>query len=72
MKHIDPVCGMVVKEESAKGKYEWNGKTYYFCNKSCEEEFKKDPEKYLQFKGKKKCLIKISKTQLSKVHSITI
>jgi YHS domain-containing protein len=53
MKHIDPVCGMVVKEESAKGKCEWNGKTYYFCNKMCEEEFKKDPEKYLNSKAKK-------------------
>jgi len=23
MKHIDPVCGMVVKEETAKGTYEY-------------------------------------------------
>lgn len=48
MKHLDPVCGMVVKEENAKGTYEYNGKIYYFCSISCLEEFKKDPEKFLK------------------------
>lgn len=48
MKHIDPVCGMIVKEDSAKGTFEYNGKTYYFCSEFCLEEFKKNPEKYLK------------------------
>jgi Cu+-exporting ATPase len=48
MKHIDPVCGMIVKEDSAKGTFEYNGKTYYFCSTYCLEEFKKNPEKYLK------------------------
>ena len=54
MKHIDPVCGMVVKEETAKAKYEYNGKTYYFCSTECLSEFKKDPEKYLNSTEKKR------------------
>jgi Cu+-exporting ATPase len=48
VKHIDPVCGMVVKEESAKGTFEYDGKTYYFCSEHCMNEFKSDPEKYLK------------------------
>ncbi len=48
MKHIDPVCGMVVKEETAKGTYEYGGKNYYFCSTYCLEEFKKNSEKYLK------------------------
>ncbi|ACI17522.2 MAG TPA: YHS domain-containing protein [Coprothermobacter proteolyticus] len=48
MKHIDPVCGMVVKEETAKGTYEYKGTTYYFCSESCLNAFKADPEKYLK------------------------
>jgi YHS domain-containing protein len=54
MKHIDPVCGMVVKEEEvAKTAYEYKGETYYFCCAECEKEFKKDPEKYLNKKEPK-------------------
>ncbi len=47
MKHIDPVCEMVIKEEEAKAKYDYNGKTYYFCCEECLDEFKKNPEKYI-------------------------
>lgn len=46
MKHIDPVCGMVVRENDDL-KYEYNGKTYYFCSKICLDKFKDNPEKYL-------------------------
>lgn len=48
MKHIDPVCGMIIKEENAEGSFEYKGKTYYFCSSECLEEFTKDPEKYLK------------------------
>lgn len=44
---IDPVCGMKVSPDSAAGKYDYNGKTYYFCSPGCETKFKSDPERYL-------------------------
>lgn len=42
----DPVCGMNVNEKSAKYKFEYGGKTYYFCSVACLEEFKSNPKKY--------------------------
>jgi YHS domain-containing protein len=45
---IDPVCGMEVDEQTAAGKSEYEGKTYYFCSLGCKAAFDKDPEKYLQ------------------------
>ena len=30
MKHIDPVCGMIVKEEKAKATFDYNGKPTTF------------------------------------------
>src|SRR4051794_12618793 len=46
--HIDPVCGMTVDPADAAGSHRYNGKTYYFCNPSCLERFKADPQKYLE------------------------
>ena len=43
---IDPVCGMSV-DTSTDLKTDYQDKTYYFCNSSCLEKFKKDPETYL-------------------------
>ena len=43
---IDPVCGMSV-DTSTDLKTEYQGKTYYFCNPSCLDKFKADPEFYL-------------------------
>ncbi|MBI3896237.1 MAG: heavy metal translocating P-type ATPase [Acidobacteria bacterium] len=43
----DPVCGMEIEEESAAGSHEYKGQTYYFCNPSCLEKFRAEPEKYL-------------------------
>ncbi len=45
--HIDPVCKMLVIPETAAGKYEYQGKTYYFCNIGCREKFAANPEDYL-------------------------
>jgi Cu2+-exporting ATPase len=42
----DPVCGMEIEPATAYGKIEYAGRTFYFCSKHCEEEFKKKPEKY--------------------------
>ena len=44
---IDPVCKMQVDENKAAGKSEYNGKTYYFCSKSCRDEFARNPGKFL-------------------------
>ena len=43
----DPVCGMDVSAPSDERKFEYEGKTYFFCSSSCLEKFKNDPEKYL-------------------------
>ncbi len=43
---LDPVCGMTVSEETDL-KYEYKGETYYFCNPSCLERFRGEPEKFL-------------------------
>jgi P-type Cu+ transporter len=43
----DPVCGMQFEPGRAAGNYEFDGQTYYFCNPSCMEKFRDDPERYL-------------------------
>jgi len=43
----DPVCGMDVDPETAAGKSEYKGKTYYFCAPGCKKSFDANPEKYL-------------------------
>lgn len=43
---IDPVCDMEVTPETAAGKSEYNGQTYYFCSPGCKKDFDKEPEKY--------------------------
>jgi Cu+-exporting ATPase len=46
--HVDPVCSMEVEPETAAGKSEYKGQTYYFCSPGCKRSFDKDPEKYVQ------------------------
>jgi Cu2+-exporting ATPase len=48
----DPVCGMELEPEMAYSKMEYAGNTVYFCSKRCEEEFKKNPDKYAPKLGK--------------------
>ena len=43
----DPICGMTVDPQEAAGKFEYGGRTYYFCSTHCLEKFRADPEKYL-------------------------
>jgi Cu+-exporting ATPase len=43
----DPVCHMQVMPATAAGKYDYKGKTYYFCNPRCLERFRQDPERFL-------------------------
>jgi Cu+-exporting ATPase len=44
---IDPVCHMNVMPETAAGKFEYKGKTYYFCNPRCLQRFQANPEQFL-------------------------
>ncbi len=39
----DPVCGMTVNPDSAKGSYDFNGETFYFCSAGCLDKFRRDP-----------------------------
>ena len=45
--HLDPVCGMTVRPESAAGSYLHEGKTYYFCSPGCLSKFRQDPASFL-------------------------
>lgn len=42
----DPVCNMEIDEQSAAGRSQYQGQTYYFCTESCKEEFDRNPEQY--------------------------
>src|SRR5947209_16333500 len=44
---LDPVCGMYVDPQKARGSAEHKGKTYHFCSPRCVERFNAEPEKYL-------------------------
>ncbi|HSG01227.1 MAG TPA: heavy metal-binding domain-containing protein [Vicinamibacterales bacterium] len=47
--HIDPVCGMTVNPETAKGgAHEYDGTRYYFCCPGCRTKFAADPDGWLQ------------------------
>jgi len=47
--HIDPVCGMTVDPETAKGgSYEHEGTRYYFCCGGCRTKFASDPGGWLE------------------------
>jgi Cu+-exporting ATPase len=43
---IDPVCGMQVDPAKAAGTSDYQGKTYYFCAKSCKAKFDANPGQY--------------------------
>ena len=44
---IDPVCGMKVDPDTAAGSYEYEGRTYFFCSKSCLNKFRQAPESFV-------------------------
>lgn len=46
--YTDPVCGMQVTPANAKGKSEYNGRTYYFCSEEHKKAFEKSPESYMK------------------------
>jgi P-type Cu+ transporter len=44
---VDPVCGMRVSPDTPL-RTDFEGNTYYFCNRSCLERFKQDPRRYMK------------------------
>ena len=53
----DPVCHMDIDPNTAAGKSEYNGQTYYFCSLGCKKAFDENPEKYLQAHQHQKILL---------------
>ena len=53
-KFVDPVCGMSVAPETAAGKYDFEGETYYFCATSCLNKFRQNPSVFLEKKEEEK------------------
>jgi trehalose synthase len=45
--HRDPVCGIRVDHTHLRH-LEYNGGDYYFCSRTCEEEFAADPERFMR------------------------
>jgi Cu+-exporting ATPase len=43
---IDPICGMTVAKTTAKYRYKYGGKEYFFCSNHCLESFRDAPDKY--------------------------
>jgi P-type Cu+ transporter len=43
----DPVCGMAVDPDRARGKAQFQGITYYFCSPGCMQRFVFEPAKFL-------------------------
>ena len=44
-RELDPVCGMTVRPEAARGgSHTHAGRTYYFCNPKCRDKFIADPK----------------------------
>ena len=44
---LDPVCGMTIDPSDAVGHFDYKGQTYYFCAESCLEQFRENPEHFL-------------------------
>ena len=44
---VDPVCGMTIEPADAVGQFDYKGQTYYFCAESCLEQFRENPEQFL-------------------------
>ncbi len=43
---IDPVCKMKIDPDTAAGKSEHEGTTYYFCATACKTNFDANPSQY--------------------------
>jgi YHS domain-containing protein len=43
----DPVCGMMIDADTAAGRSDFKGRTYYFCSAACLRRFDADPAKFV-------------------------
>jgi Cu+-exporting ATPase len=67
---LDPVCGMKVVPENARGSAEYKGTKYFFCSPGCQEHFKGNPEKYLAAKPSTRPLVQLGSSAEDKtVHA---
>ncbi|HSE32281.1 MAG TPA: YHS domain-containing protein [Pyrinomonadaceae bacterium] len=48
----DPVCGMEVEEQSAAGRSNYQGQSYYFCSENCKRQFDQNPQQYARERGR--------------------
>jgi len=53
---IDSVCGMSVEPDTAAGKYDFNGETFYFCSQGCLNKFKQNPAGFLDKEREEKAV----------------
>lgn len=44
----DPVCGMEFGDEQKGFEAEYQGKKFYFCSYACQDEFERNPERYVR------------------------
>ena len=44
----DVICHMDFDLRESAGRTDYDGRTYYFCNTGCKEQFDRDPEAALQ------------------------
>ncbi|MBA4348975.1 MAG: heavy metal translocating P-type ATPase, partial [Thermodesulfovibrio sp.] len=51
MKVTDPVCSMTIEDKDAIATSTYKGINYYFCSKSCKEDFDNNPESFLAEKA---------------------
>ena len=62
---IDPVCGMKIDSETAKGgKSTFQGNEYFFCNPKCKIKFDADPLAHLHKDGSEKVVTDADKERI--------
>ena len=44
---LDPVCGMSISPDDAVASVDHKGQTFYFCNRSCADRFRANPDAFL-------------------------
>lgn len=45
---VDPVCGMTVDIETSPHRWEYDGRSWVFCDRSCRDAFARDPMAYME------------------------
>jgi len=55
----DPVCGMMVDPATAAGRFDYQGRAYYFCCEGCLTKFRGDPESFLRTEPGGRPLVKL-------------